>query len=152
MFAKERLYFTSSREALVREGNPKAAFLYAAPGDEIPESAAERFGLVNGALPDGGAKERKGGGNKEKAPGEDKGGDAGGAKSPEPGALTSIKGIGAATAKNLVAAGIADTAALALVDPAAPPAIEKLPPNFDWAAVVALAKAAQPAPAEGGDQ
>lgn len=53
MFAKVRLYLTASRTALVAEGDERAAFLFAAPGDEIPASAAERFGLVNGNLPDG---------------------------------------------------------------------------------------------------
>ncbi|SCW61726.1 hypothetical protein SAMN02927924_01690 [Sphingobium faniae] len=50
MFAKQRLYLTADRSALVAEGNAAAAFLYAAPGDEIPESAARRFGLVDGEL------------------------------------------------------------------------------------------------------
>lgn len=48
--ARERLYLTADRANLVREGDPKAAFLYAAKGDEIPASAADRFGLVDGRL------------------------------------------------------------------------------------------------------
>lgn len=48
--ARERLYLTADRSRLVREGDPKAAFLYAAAGDEIPASAVEKFGLVNGRL------------------------------------------------------------------------------------------------------
>lgn len=48
--ARERLYFTADRIRLVRDGDPKAAFLYAALGDEIPDSAATKFGLVNGRL------------------------------------------------------------------------------------------------------
>ncbi len=48
--ARERLYFTADRSRLVRAGDPKAAFLYAALGDEIPDSAAQKFGLVNGRL------------------------------------------------------------------------------------------------------
>lgn len=48
--AQERLYLTADRKRLVGEGNPKAAFLYASPGDEIPESAAKRFGIVDGKL------------------------------------------------------------------------------------------------------
>jgi hypothetical protein len=50
MHARERLYFTGDRQSLVGEGNPNAAFLYAALGDEIPASAAEKFGLVDGKL------------------------------------------------------------------------------------------------------
>ncbi len=51
MFAKERLYLTADGQALVAEGDPRGASLYAAPGDEIPQSAAEKFGLVDGDLP-----------------------------------------------------------------------------------------------------
>lgn len=51
MKARERLYLTSGRDQLVRQGDPLAAFLYAGEGDEIPETAAERFGLVDGRLP-----------------------------------------------------------------------------------------------------
>lgn len=50
MIAKERLYLTEDRKRLVAEGDPKAAFLYCTPGDEIPESAAELFKLVDGGL------------------------------------------------------------------------------------------------------
>ena len=56
MQAKERLYLTKDGKGLVAEGDPKGASLYAAPGDEIPESAVKMFGLV-----DGGLKERRGG-------------------------------------------------------------------------------------------
>lgn len=48
--AKERLYLTAGRDRLVREGHKEAAFLYAAKGDEIPDSAAARFGLKDGRL------------------------------------------------------------------------------------------------------
>lgn len=50
MHAKERLYLTAGRDRLVREGDKAAAFLYAAKGDEIPDSAAARFGLKDGRL------------------------------------------------------------------------------------------------------
>lgn len=50
MRAKTRLYLTADRAALVREGDPRAASLYAAIGDEIPDSAAARFGLVDGMI------------------------------------------------------------------------------------------------------
>ena len=39
-------------DELVAEGDPRAAFLYAAVGDEIPQSAVEKFGLVDGKLPE----------------------------------------------------------------------------------------------------
>lgn len=35
--AKERLYFTADGE-LVTEGDPRAAFLAAAPGDDVPDA------------------------------------------------------------------------------------------------------------------
>lgn len=46
----ERLYLTADKSALVGEGDARAATLYAVPGDEIPASAAEQFGLVDGKL------------------------------------------------------------------------------------------------------
>lgn len=48
--AQQRLYLTADKDRLVRQDDPAAAFLYCTPGDEIPESAAERFGLVDGRL------------------------------------------------------------------------------------------------------
>ena len=53
MFAKQRLYLTAGRDKEVAEGDGRAAFLYATPGDEITASAAERFGLVDGDLSNG---------------------------------------------------------------------------------------------------
>lgn len=50
MLARERLYLTADRKALVAEGDKRGAFLYAAPGDEIPKAAAEQFGLEDGGL------------------------------------------------------------------------------------------------------
>jgi hypothetical protein len=50
MFAKERLYLNAAKTAVVANGDPEAAFLYASIGDEIPDSAADRFGLVDGRL------------------------------------------------------------------------------------------------------
>lgn len=52
MIAQERLYLTEKRDRVVREGDARSAFLYAVPGDEIPQSAVDRFGLVDGRLPD----------------------------------------------------------------------------------------------------
>jgi hypothetical protein len=48
--AQERLYLNADKSKIVAEGDPKAAFLYAALGDEIPDSAASKFGLVDGRL------------------------------------------------------------------------------------------------------
>ncbi len=50
MRARERLYLTADKSRVVAYGDPKAAFLYAAEGDEIPDSAVEKFGLVDGGL------------------------------------------------------------------------------------------------------
>lgn len=50
MQAAMRLFITADRKRLVAEGHPDGAFLYAAPGDEIPESAAEMFSLVEGRI------------------------------------------------------------------------------------------------------
>lgn len=50
MRATTRLYLTADRAALVREHDPRAATLYAAIGDEIPDSAVQRFGLVDGTV------------------------------------------------------------------------------------------------------
>lgn len=86
MQAKERLFFTADRKRVVAEGDQKAAFLYAAPGDEIPESAAEKFGLVDGRL-----KGRKPAADKSKAPDNDKSGKPDGDKSKKPGADKSGK-------------------------------------------------------------
>lgn len=41
----ERLYLTAD-DKVVREGDPKAAFLYATPGKEVPMADAVRYGLV----------------------------------------------------------------------------------------------------------
>jgi len=106
MEARERLYMTRERDRVVRQGDPAAASLYAAVGDEIPASAAERFGIVEGRLAGkaaaGGrtrvlagtsaaakpraAKTGKPGGNKARKPankGGKPGGDKGGEKAPE---------------------------------------------------------------------
>lgn len=53
VIAAQRLYLTADKEAVVAEGDERAAFLYAGEGDEIPAEMAEKFGLVDGALPDG---------------------------------------------------------------------------------------------------
>lgn len=79
MEAKERLYITADKKRLVAEGDPAGAFLYAAPGDTVPESAAAMFGLVEGRLAaeekrggKGEDKSRKGGSDKDRKGGGDK--------------------------------------------------------------------------------
>lgn len=62
MICTQRLYLTADKQKLVAEGDPAAAFFYAAPGHEIPAEMAEKFGLVDGALP-----EKKGGKKAEPA-------------------------------------------------------------------------------------
>ena len=46
--ADERLWLTGDKTEVVKDGDPKAATLYASPGTRIPEEAAVRFGLVKG--------------------------------------------------------------------------------------------------------
>lgn len=108
MIAKARLFLTADSKALVAEGDPKGATLYCAPGDEIPESAAKMFGLVDGDLPkkagkgdkgdkgDKGTKEDGGGSDKEKKAGENKGG---------AGTADATKGAGAAAGDGGAEAG-----------------------------------------------
>jgi hypothetical protein len=50
MEAKQRLWLTKDGKRLVADGNPQATTLYAAPGDEIPDETARRFGLKAGRL------------------------------------------------------------------------------------------------------
>lgn len=141
MKCTQRLYLTADRKRVVPAGDKKAASLYAVPGDEIPQSAADRFGLVDGHLrgfePHAGEKEDRGGKDKEDRGGKDKGGQGGGDKTPE---LTDVKGIGEATAKLLTGAGIVKVADLAAVDPANPPAIEGLNALFKWSKAIGAAK------------
>lgn len=81
--AQERMFLNADKTKALPEGHKDAAFLYAGVGDEIPASACERFGIVDGKL--GGkpaeapakakaaAKSKPAPANKEKAPAEDKG-------------------------------------------------------------------------------
>lgn len=46
MIAEERLFLTADKDAVVPESDPRAAFLFAAPGDEISDEDAETFGLA----------------------------------------------------------------------------------------------------------
>jgi hypothetical protein len=160
MKCTQRLYLTADRKKLVPAGDKKAATLYAVPGDEIPKSAADRFGLVDGHLKGfdpgkedrgGGDKEKQGGRDKEKKGGADKGGGQGGGSKSAADDLTSIAGIGPATAKALANGGVGTFAALAEVDPDNAPFSDGLPPAFNWKAVADAAKAkfAASKPAEG---
>lgn len=171
MIARQRLYLTADKSKLVPAGHKSAAFLYAAEGDQIPDSAAARFGLVDGRLKAGrAAKEDGGGADKERKPGSDKGSKPGGEKpapSPAPaegndGAggegtgdpaasddLVSLKGVGEKTAKALAAAGLTTFAAIAAIDPAAPPKVDGIGAVFKWADVIASAKEKIAATTEG---
>lgn len=137
MFAKSRLFHTADKSALVHEDSEDAAFLYANTGDEIPESAAELYGLVDGDLPE--AKGRSGSANKGGKPQSDKAVE-----------LTSVKGIGAATAKALTAGGIDSVEKLAAVNPLEAPTLEGVSATFNWAAVVVAAAELVPPAGEGG--
>lgn len=46
MIMTERLYLTANRKKVVKDGNPKAAFLLAAKGQEMPDVLARQFGLL----------------------------------------------------------------------------------------------------------
>lgn len=153
MYAKQRLLLTADESKLVPEGHPDGATLYCSPGDEIPDSAAERFGLVDGELPAGGSKEGPARPNKEKPPaedkdkqpGEDKGAGSGtkGAGATEPPVaddLSQVKFIGEKSAAALVAVGITTFAQVAAIDPASPPAAEGMGARTNWAGIVASAK------------
>ena len=106
MKAAQRLFITACKSRLVAEGDPAGAFLYAAPGDEIPDSAAERFGLVDGGLarPEAAkasrGKQDKSGEDKTRKGGEDKSGQGKDAKDTPP-----SDGTGGGGAKDPVAAG-----------------------------------------------
>jgi len=105
MRAAERLYLTADKDSIVGEGSPLAAFLYAAPGDEIPQSAAERFGIVDGRAPaapkqrrHGEDKSRADGGNKINPESEKGGGgvpDEGASAAPPAGGLKIVRRKGA---------------------------------------------------------
>lgn len=51
MKARQRLYWSAGRIALVAATDPRAEILYAGIGDEIPSSIADQFELVDGLLP-----------------------------------------------------------------------------------------------------
>lgn len=151
--AEQDFYLDAAKTKLVEPGE-KAAFLWARKGDEIPASACEKFGIVDGKLPEkkGGKKPANKGGstpaNKGGSTPPNKGGSKPDDKVKEA-QLTDIKGIGPTTAGALVTAGVKDVAALAAVDPENPPSVETLPPSFSWPDVV---EAAKEATADGGGE
>ncbi len=127
MKATERLYLTAGKDAVVGEGSPLAATLWASVGDTIPDEAAARFGVVDGRVPVAKSeKEKKTGGNKERKDGGNKDGD------PKPDDLTKISGIGAALAKKLNDGGVyrfADVAAAEVL----PQHLDKIATAAKWA-------------------
>lgn len=60
--ADERLYISEDGKSLVKEGDPRAAFLFSTPGKHISKEDAIKFGLVEDE-----AKEAKAPANKAKA-------------------------------------------------------------------------------------
>lgn len=127
MFAKERLYLTADKKKLVGEGDKRAAILYAAIGDEIPEAAAKSFDLVEGKLPSKG---------KSSVPPVNPGSGSGDGGDD----LTELKGIGKKTADALNEAGIKSFAALAAIDPKKPGLLVPGVGESDWIAWTAAAK------------
>lgn len=55
--ARERMYLTKDKTRLVPQNHKLAGTLYAAKGDEIPDSAAQRFGVKDGLMKGSAAKE-----------------------------------------------------------------------------------------------
>ena len=51
MKAKRRLALTADKTRVVPYESTAAAFLFAAPGQEIPKALAEKYGLVDGDIP-----------------------------------------------------------------------------------------------------
>lgn len=163
MIAAERLYLTADKARLVLEGDKDGATLYAAPGDEIPASAVERFKLVDGtvgkakgakAAPVNPTKEKQPGGDKEKAPGDDKGAGSGtkGADGAAGDDLTRIKFVGTKVAAGFVAAGLTSFAQIAAIDAAQPPVVEGTNATTKWDQIVESAKALVAAAGDDGDE
>lgn len=46
MKVTERLYLAADRKTVVKENSPKAAFLLAAKGQELPDVIARQYGLL----------------------------------------------------------------------------------------------------------
>lgn len=59
VLVEDKLWFTTDKSELVRDGDERAAFLYCTPGDQIPVEDAERLGIVDGHLKAGKAKANK---------------------------------------------------------------------------------------------
>lgn len=63
-----RLYLTADKKRVVGEGDPGAAFLYAAVGDELNDADARRYGLLD-EEPETKPREQAGASVKESRPG-----------------------------------------------------------------------------------
>jgi len=46
MIIRERLYLTVDRKRVVNENEREGRFLFAKPGDDIPDSIAKQYGLI----------------------------------------------------------------------------------------------------------
>lgn len=46
MKADKRLYLNADRSKVVEEGDPEAAYLFAAEGAEVPDAEAKKYGLM----------------------------------------------------------------------------------------------------------
>lgn len=46
-----KLWLTADRDQVVEEGDSRAAFLFATPGDEVSDTDAKRYGLKAAAKP-----------------------------------------------------------------------------------------------------
>lgn len=72
---KERLWLNRDKSAVVKDGDPDAAFLLASPGKEVPAADVERYGLDAPAAadkPGNGPKPKGGAAAKAQPPAEDK--------------------------------------------------------------------------------
>jgi len=46
MLIEERLCLTADKKKVVKENDPKAAYLFATPGMTIPDALADKYGLL----------------------------------------------------------------------------------------------------------
>ena len=68
MIADQRLFLTADEKRVVPEGDPDAAFLFAAEGSEISDADAEKFGLSPAAKAEPEGKQAAAADNKQAAP------------------------------------------------------------------------------------
>lgn len=50
MILKERLWWTQDKKNIVKDGDPRAAFLLGAPGQTISDAIAKQYSIINGML------------------------------------------------------------------------------------------------------